>query len=185
MSGDELAVAAANGDTEAMMDLWKRYQAYISRLSRRLSNENNYADISQETWLRIFANISQYEPRDQFKAWISKICRNCVVNHYRPMRSHEKAFGCDGDDYMVRVADHRSGGLKLEDKEIVELCLNTLDKESEDQSKVVRLYMHGMEFQDISKFLGRPYRTIQSRVQLGLSKMRDELNSKLALTGSQ
>ena len=79
------------GDNRAMDKLYMEYADYLTGVcARYISDEDTLKDVLQESFIRIFTQIHQFEYRGKgsLKAWITKITVNEALMQLR----EEKAF---------------------------------------------------------------------------------------------
>ena len=79
------------GDNHAMDKLYMEYADYLTGVcARYISDEDTLKDVLQESFIRIFTQIHQFEYRGKgsLKAWITKITINEALMQLR----EEKAF---------------------------------------------------------------------------------------------
>lgn len=79
------------GDNRAMYKLYMEYADYLTGVcARYISDEDTLKDVLQESFIRIFTQIHQFEYRGKgsLKAWITKITINEALMQLR----EEKAF---------------------------------------------------------------------------------------------
>jgi RNA polymerase sigma-70 factor (ECF subfamily) len=91
---DAAAVALARaGDGDAFRLLVERHSRKIFRLGMRLTgNEGDAEDIVQETFLRAYRSLSQFDERAVFTSWLYRIASNYALDllrlrHSRPALS--------------------------------------------------------------------------------------------------
>ena len=82
-SDESLAARAAAGEAPAFAALVDRYQHRVYRLACRLTSETDAADILQETFLRVFRNISSFRGEARFGTWLYQIATNVYLMHRR------------------------------------------------------------------------------------------------------
>ena len=74
------------GDNHAMDKLYMEYADYLTGVcARYISDEDNLKDVLQESFIRIFTQINQFEYRGKgsLKAWITKIAINEALTQLR------------------------------------------------------------------------------------------------------
>ena len=79
---DAAAVArACAGETEAFRVLVDRYSRKVFRLAYRMTcNEEDAEDVVQETFLRAYRRLKQFELRSSFGTWIYRIAVRCALD---------------------------------------------------------------------------------------------------------
>ena len=77
----------ASGHGAALNDLMERYAERIFHyLVRSLQNEEDAADLAQETFVRIYQNRTKFDADKRFSTWLYAIARNVATDHLR--RNH-------------------------------------------------------------------------------------------------
>lgn len=83
-SDDALVAAAKRGDTSAFAHLYRRYRADIRMLcSRSVSDPHLTEDITQETFLRAFRHIGEFERGRPLWPWLATIAKRLCIDELR------------------------------------------------------------------------------------------------------
>ena len=84
----ELIKGCKQKDRVAQKQLYNLLLPYLNAICRRyLTNPSDLKDTLQETFIKVFSNINQYDPgRGQFKTWAVKIAINCTLKYNQKMR---------------------------------------------------------------------------------------------------
>ncbi len=70
--------------------IWRDHHAHLHRfIASRVSDKAEAEDILQDVFLRIHAQIDSLDDADRLQAWIYRIARNVVIDHYRRRRPSE------------------------------------------------------------------------------------------------
>ena len=84
---DMLRLAA--GHNAAMNDLMERHAPKLfNNLARSLQDENDAADLAQETFVHVFQNRTKFDTRMKFSTWLYAIASNLVKDRYRHRTRH-------------------------------------------------------------------------------------------------
>ena len=105
----ELVEQARRGEPEAFPELVNRYERKIYRLARHITqNEEDAEDVLQETFLKAFANLNQFQGHSKFYTWLVRIAVNESLMKLR-RRKADKVVSLDDpvetDDGDVVVRD--------------------------------------------------------------------------------
>lgn len=77
------------GRDAALDELMERHgQKLFHYLIRSLQNEDDAADLAQETFVRVFQNRAKFDPRQKFSTWLYAIATNLVKDRYRYRARH-------------------------------------------------------------------------------------------------
>ncbi len=93
MEASEAAVVALarTGDDDAFRALVERYSRGIFRLGFRMTgNKHDAEEVVQETFLRAFRGMGQFESRAGFGTWLYRIATNCSLDLIRMRQKHEE-----------------------------------------------------------------------------------------------
>lgn len=82
ISAEELAVRAREGSRVSFDELVTRYRPrLVAFLARRLTDPADAEDVAQETFLRAYDRLAQYDPSRPFATWLFAIGKNVAANH--------------------------------------------------------------------------------------------------------
>lgn len=102
--GQEMARLAA-GHGAALNNLMERHaEKLFHYLVRALQNEDDAADLAQETFARVYQNRAKFDLRQKFSTWLYAIASNLVRDRYRwrkrhPQVSLDAANEATGNDF--------------------------------------------------------------------------------------
>src|SRR5438309_1581663 len=106
---DEAAVLeqARRGDTNALTGLLRRYEGKIFRLALHITqNREDAEDVLQETFLKAFEHLNQFQGNSKFYTWIVRIAVNQALMKLRK-RKTDRSVSLDeqidtGEDTVAR-----------------------------------------------------------------------------------
>lgn len=79
----------AAGHGPALDQLMERHaERLFHYLVRALQNEDDAADLAQETFVRVFQHRARFDPRQKFSTWLYAIASNLVRDRYRWRKRH-------------------------------------------------------------------------------------------------
>jgi RNA polymerase sigma-70 factor, ECF subfamily len=89
MSDELLISAAKSGDTIAFVELSKRHSNKILRRAYRIvKNWQDAEDILQESLMRAFLHLKEFEERSSFSSWLTRIAINFSLMSLRKKRGY-------------------------------------------------------------------------------------------------
>ena len=100
LSDDELVEQILLGNENAAEELIKRYYTSILRYCRwHCSNLEKAEDLTQETFLKLFKNLSRYKGKKKFKAYLYTIANHLCIDESRkvefyPLEDEENILEC-------------------------------------------------------------------------------------------
>ena len=166
LSDDELIEQIRLGNEYAAEELVKRYYTSILRYCKwHCSNLEKAEDLTQETFYRLFKNISGYKGKKRFKAYLYTIAiRLCIdESRKRPL------YFLEDDEWL---AGECTEILSMEDKSEINYLLNRLS--AEQREAIILRFGEDLSYKEIAKVMGCNLRTAQSRVRNDLKIMREE-----------
>ncbi len=103
MSEQLLISAAKSGDTVAFVELSKRHSHKILRRAYRIvKNWQDAEDVLQESLMRAFLHLKDFEERSSFSSWLTRIAINFALMGLRKKRGHvEVSMEFINDDHEV------------------------------------------------------------------------------------
>ena len=103
----QLVAKAREGDLAAFNELVQRYDRKIFRLAKHITqNDEDAEDVLQETFLKAFEHLGDFQGQSKFYTWIVRIAVNESLMKLRKRRS-DRTVPLDepvdtGEDTMVR-----------------------------------------------------------------------------------
>ena len=166
LSDDELVEQILLGNENAAEKLIKRYYTSILRYCRwHCSNLEKAEDLTQETFLKLFQNLSGYKGKKKFKAYLYTIANHLCIDESRKV----EFYSLEEEENILSEDNDIS---RLVDRSEINYLLNFLS--SEQREAVILRYGEQLEFGEIAKVMGCNLRTAQSRVRNALKIMRKE-----------
>lgn len=165
-SDDDLVKQIRLGDEKAAGELIKRYYTSILRYCKRQCfNPEKAEDLTQETFLKLFKNLSGYKEKRKFKAYLYTIANHLCIDESRKMI----VYSLDSEEEIDCECDEMS---RIEDQSEINYLLNILSPEQREA--VILRFGEQLEYREIAKVTGCNMRTAQSRVRNALKIMRKE-----------
>lgn len=166
LSDDELVEQILLGNENVAEELIKRYYTSILRYCRwHCSNLEKAEDLTQETFLKLFKNLSGYKGKKKFKAYLYTIANHLCIDESRKV----EFYPLEDEE---NIAHEYNDIVRLEDRAEISYFLNFLS--SEQREAVILRFGEQLSFGEIAKVMGCNMRTAQSRVRNALKIMRKE-----------
>lgn len=168
-----------SGDDTAFNTLVQRYQKSIHALAWRKIGDFHFAEeITQDTFLKAYENLSTLKDPNQFAGWLyviaNRLCINWSQRNKSPMQSLEDIpMGqIEQSSYTHYVSEQREARATEERYDRVK---KLLEKLPESERTVLTLYYLGeMTTKEIGKFLGVSVNTITSRLQRARRRLQED-----------
>ena len=177
----QLIHAVLSGDDSAFATLVEKYQKSVHALAWRKIGDFHYAEeITQDTFLRAYQNLSTLRNPSQFSGWLYVIA-NRVCLHWLRKEKPAKQLQSLEDTPMEEVEKSAYARYVLEQRETqatehrFEIVKNLLEKLPEGEYTVMTLYYLGeMTTKEIGKFLGVSVETIRTRLYRARKRLKKE-----------
>lgn len=128
-----------------------KYQEVLySHLKRMLDNHDDVNDVLQNTFIKVFRNVKNFEAKSKLYTWIYRIATNEAIT-YLNKKKRNRVDSLDDHTYLNDVKSDT-----LADAEQISLILQNAIAKLPDKQKTVFLlrYYEEMSYQDISEILG-------------------------------
>jgi len=166
VNDDVLVEQIRLGDERAAEELIKRYYTPVLHYCKRQCfNQEKAEDLTQETFLKLFKNLSGYKGKRKFKAYLYTIANHLCIDESRKI----KECSLENEE---EIRDEYDGMRRIEDKSEIEYLLNVLSPEQREA--IILRFGEELSFWEIAKVTGCNMRTAQSRVRNALKIMRKE-----------
>jgi RNA polymerase sigma-70 factor (ECF subfamily) len=174
--------ACRAGQTEAFGALVLRYQERLYQTLLRLCGSSEDArDVLQDTFLRAYEKLDQFQGDSSFYTWVYRIGVNLALSGHRRRRARIS---------LRRVGDHEGGALeeapdespeadptyhleRAEREQIVGTALSQLGPEH--RAVIVLKDFDGRRYEEIAAILNVPVGTVRSRLHRARCELRDRL----------
>ena len=172
----EIVRRAQNGDKEAFSIIYQKYGKQIFRFVYwRTSDKHLSEDILQDVFLKAWRNIGSYKERNlPIRAWLYKIARNTVIDHYRVKKPEfsleESTIGL----IYSNTDSLREVSLKLE----VEKAKRAINLLPETQKEVIILrFIEELTNKEVAKIIKKSETSVRIIQHRALKKLREMLGS--------
>ncbi len=161
-------------DAEGFSCVYDSYSGSLFNvISRIIEDRSTAEDLLQDTFVKIWANIHQYdESKSSFFTWMLNIARNGCIDHLRTKKYKNLKSTSFGDQYFsaevsnARKINHDTIGLKN--------IVNRLD----DKYRCVinAIYFYGCSYDEAALMLDLPVGTVKTRARRGLGLLKMQLD---------
>ncbi len=172
---------AKRGDHSAFAELVDKHRDKIfAYLYRMVGNREDALDLAQETFLRIFSNLRNFQLGQPFKPWLYRIATNLAIDHLRRRRPTIALDAplVDGEPLRLELVEQGPG--PAEQHERAELAAYLAQKVAElppnYRSVILLRHGHDLSYQEIADILQVPVSTVKTR----LFRAREALRLKLS-----
>jgi RNA polymerase sigma-70 factor (ECF subfamily) len=171
----------ARQEQAALSQLYDRYARVLYALAFKiLGTAEEAEEIVLDVFHQVWRTASSYNvTRGRVDTWLFVLTRSRALDRLRANGRKERSVNAIVDATQIQV---RSPILTPEEDALIcerrDIVLAALQQLPEEQRQVLELaYFHGMSHAEIASETGRSLGTVKTRIRLGLSKLRQLLNS--------
>lgn len=155
-----------NHEPQGMTDLYERFAGPLYGIILRIVTDEAMAnDVLQDTFVKIWKNIDQYEEsRSQLFTWMYQIARNAALDCKKSMVKHRAE--------EIQIAETVVSHNTMVNVDTINITsqLNTLPEKY--RSVVDALFFQGYSQREWSQKSGLPLGTIKTRLRIALRELR-------------
>lgn len=156
----ECILRAQQGDLDAFSAIIDRYHdAVYHFVSRQIGNEADAADVVQESFIKLYFALDQFDPGKKFSTWLFAIVKNTINDWLRKKYSQTKAATA------ADIVEREAVSAQLRDHSIEnQLDIRTaLSRISPRYQRILRLYYwRGCTYAEMAEILSLPLNTVKT-----------------------
>ena len=174
MTETELIENCKSGDGEAFRKLLNIYRNQLFGYLWRLGGSQYAAEeLFQETTIKIWKGLKNYNSKNKFSSWIFTIAHNTAIDSFRKKKNRPNETEIDENTLVVSTDTHDQNIIKNENITVLNRAMKNLNQK---QKEVFLLRQHsGMKFKEIAKVTDQPLNTVLSHMNYAVKKLRKEL----------
>lgn len=184
LSDEEVVRRVLDGDTAMYEILMRRYNQRLYRVCRSILRDDAEAeDVMQDTYVRAYSHLSQFEGRAKFSTWLTRIAV------YEALARAEKSrrVSAMGDQEMnieeINKLDPEQSASQSEMKEILEEAIARLP---ESYRTVFMLRMvENASTEETAAILGLTKENVKIRTMRARAMLRKDLSQRIGMTSAE
>jgi RNA polymerase sigma-70 factor, ECF subfamily len=182
----DLIVLARKGSEKAYRELLGRYQRPVFSLVYRMVRDRELAeDIAQETFVKVFNHLGNYNPKYKFSSWIFKIASNLAIDHLR--RKQPETVSLDGSRHARTTEEAEATRITVESRgenpeqfleakqlgEEIEEAIGELRPEY--RTAILLRHVEGRAYEEIAGIMDVPLGTVKTYIHRARAELRGSL----------
>lgn len=180
---DEMLVNdAKHGNELALVELWGRYGGMLrSKVWRITGNWEDTDDVIQETYLKSFIHLPQFDGRSKFSTWMMRIAINSALMLLRKRRRKREVVVETGDqtdrsfDFPAKHEDIESHYVCAERRHLLQSAVRELRPSL--RHIFVLKYEHDLSVGEVAEMTRLSVPTVKTRLFRARAHLRDSLSS--------
>jgi RNA polymerase sigma-70 factor (ECF subfamily) len=176
-SDEQLLRRHAQGERDALDELFRRYRSLAYRVAYRLlGNEADALDAVQDGFIKALTRLDGFEGRSSFKTWLLRVISNAALDLGR-QRARRDGPSLDGlsaaDRELEELARRDDPGGGLERGDLRRALTKALAELSEAQRRTFVLHAEAeLSYREVAEVLGISIGTVMSRLFYARQKLR-------------
>ena len=176
-------ICLAAGHGVALNELMERHAGKLfNYLIRCLQNEEDAADATQETFVRVYQNRAKFNANQKFSTWLYAIATNLVKDRYRhrsrhPQVSLDAGNEATGENFRESVPEQKptpSESLQgAERAEAVRQAVTELPEEL--RTPLILCEYEELSHAEIGRILDCTPKAVETRIYRARNQLRDKL----------
>jgi RNA polymerase sigma-70 factor (ECF subfamily) len=181
----ELLQRIRAGATDEFAELVRRHQSRVFAILHRYERDTQRVeDLAQETFVKAWRALGQFDARAPFEHWISRIAVRTALDHLRRQKKHRGDIGFDdlGEDALdwLQAGDEKS---ELDSRSAAEILNLAMAELSPPNRVVITMQeLEGRSVKEIAAALGSSAIAVRVRAVRARAKLKRALE-KLAAAG--
>lgn len=156
------------------------YDQYIEKIYRFVYLKVNSQEIAEDITSRVFlkgweAYKNNQEPIQNIRAFLYKIARNTIIDHYRDTGRTKIVT----TDYVAQIADNKTNlyekAILNSDIEMVKSALQNIKKDYQDV--IIWHYLEDIPIAEIAEIIDKPAVNVRVMLHRGLKSLKDEVSN--------
>jgi RNA polymerase sigma-70 factor (ECF subfamily) len=170
---NNLILLSRQNDRNAFRTIVEGYQSMVYALAFRiLCNREDAEDVVQETFLRVWVNLSKFDMQRQFSTWTCKIAVNLCLDRLK----RTKNIHCEDCSALADFISPENIEKTLDDSELATIILLLTDKLSPKQKIIFTLrYLEDLNMDEIKTITGLSEKKIKANLYAARQSIRAKL----------
>ena len=173
---EKLLEKCKNGDSQAQFRIYELYYKAIYNTSFRLLRNHHLAEeVMQDSFLKAFEKLDQYEGVVAFGAWLKKIAINKCIDSLKAKKIIEQSL-----NENIDTSENDNDNLEFEDnRDTLEIIRQTIELLPDGYRVILSLYLiEGYDHNEIGELLGIKASTSRSQLARAKKNLIDQLNQQ-------
>jgi len=176
---DEVLVQRARGrDPGAREELFQRYRSDAYRVAYRLlGHEQDALDVVQESLLKAFSGLEDFDGRSGFRYWLLRIVSNTALDWGRRRKRRPTLNLGDGTGSRPEPSCDDDPARRLQQQDLRRALDKALDRLSPKIRTTFVLFAElGLSYKEIAETQDVPIGTVMSRINAAREKLQQGLD---------
>ena len=179
---DQELIIDAKKNKDDFVHIIRRYESPIRRYIMRLGcrDYHDINDLLQNIFIKVYANINEYDPDLKFSSWLYRIAHNETISFYRKKNICPMPVATEEEVYLFENIIDETDFTEFIDTKINADILHAALGELEEQYRdvLVLRFFEEKSYAEISDILKIPEGTVATLLNRGKKRMNEILKVK-------
>ncbi len=177
-SDEDLILAVASGEAEALTQLYKRYAPLVYHLASQSLGIDSGEDLVQDAFFAVWSKAGSFDPsRGSFRAWLLQIVHYRILNALRSRSRRPKREGDGSGEDMDQIPDGSDepalAAWRGFQREAIRAAVERLP---EAQRQALSLaFFEDLSHDQVAETLKLPLGTVKTRIRAAVRRLRTVL----------
>ena len=177
--------AAQNGDRHSFSRLVEAYARPVYNLTyRMLGNPQEAEDAAQETFLRAWSRLSQYDAAHKFSTWVFSIANHYCIDKLRKRRTVQVSIDDNPVLQNLEGSEPDPDDMALRSELVREVQALMAQLEPDYRTTLVLRYWEDLSYEEIAATLEITVPAVKSRLFRARQRMADLLAARQVATST-
>lgn len=179
LKSDEELVRMASNREDCFYELMNRYEQKLLRYILRLAkiNQETAEDILQDTFIKAYRYINNFDSELKFSSWIYRIAHNETISYWRKNQKNYDFISIDKEqngmaNTLVDQSKSDTEALLNEKQDMIKKAIAELPDYYRDV--LVLRFLEEKEYEEISDILQKPVGTISALIHRAKERLKKE-----------
>ena len=176
---DEELVVLTLQNRECFACIINRYENKLLRYMKRISNmpEEELQDILQETFIKAYYNLNNFDSDLKFSSWVYRIAHNSIIDAHRKNKIRPQGNLVDIEDNLLQNIASDTNVLKEVDQKYIRKNIEDALENMEQKYREVLVlkFFEEKDYKEISDILKKPMGTVATLLNRAKKKLKEEI----------
>lgn len=183
LTDEELLRFCADGESAALRELTRRYQAPLYRfLARMMGSDEDAEEAVMDVFVRAWRNAPRFEYRAKVATWLYRIAVNIARDAHSRKQARPKEVWIEAHEVShLSVAGAEEGALKQIHREESGAALHRALKRLSDSDRLILVlyYLEDKDYEEIQAVAGLSYAVLKTRLARARRRLRKWMEAEL------
>ena len=161
-----------NGDSNAFASLVDTYKNMVFSLAFKMTkNREEAEEISQDTFIKAYKNLSKFKGDSKFSTWLYRIAYHTSLDNLKKNKNNNNSFEINEITFnQIKATEHILEGIERKERaKMMEICLHKLP--DEERTIIWMFYYDELSLKEITEITSMS----ESNLKVKLHRARKKL----------